>query len=262
MIRRLNEQSLYLNDPETWELSDRNNFPVLNSKQFVIGGNVKWKKIFIDIEYFQKKQLGLIELLEPEKFTSVGNKTRTYFLNGQGLVKGVDILLQKTIGKHTGWVSYTLSKNTNRYTGINLGENFVASSDIPNEVKIVYLYGYRNWHFSSSFTYGSGKPYTPLGLLTYVLLNNDTVQTYVIGPVNSKRTPDYQRLDFSILYNFKIKKSAFETGFSVYNVVNRFNVKFIDYYEIPSQTPGLIELKERKVAQLGFTPSFFIKLKI
>jgi ferric enterobactin receptor len=262
MIRRLNEQSLYLNDPEKWELSDKNNIPVLNSKQFVVGGNLKWRKFFLDIEYFQKNQLGLIELLEPEKFTSVGNEVRIYYLNGQGITKGVDILLQKTTGKHTGWISYTLSKNLNKYKGINNGDFFNASTDVPNEVKLVYLYGFKNWHFSSSFTYGSGRPYTPLSLITYILQNNETVQAYVIGEVNSKRTPDYQRLDFSILYNFKIKKAAFETGFSVYNVLDRFNVKFIDYYEIPSEDENLIELKERKVSQLGFTPSFFIKMKI
>jgi ferric enterobactin receptor len=263
MIRKVNEQSLYLNDPEKWELSDNSNIPVLNSKQFAFGGNIKWKKLFIDIEYFQKNQLGLIELLEPEKFTSVGNGTRLYYLNGRGITKGVDLLIQKTTGKHTGWISYTLSKSKNKYKGINSEAYFNASTNIPNEIKLVYLYEYKNWHFSSCFTYGDGRPYTPLSLLTYITPSDEIIQAYIIGDVNSKRTPNYQRLDFSIVYNFKIKKCVFESGFSVFNMLDRKNVKFIDYYEVPSEENNkLIELKERKVLQLGFTPSFFIKLKI
>ena len=130
------------------------------------------------------------------------------------------------------------------------------------------------WDLSSTWVYGSGKPYSDPGegspLITLDSLNIDYVAA---DNINTKRLPVYHRLDLAAAYNFNMGKGKAQFGLSIYNVYGRKNVKYkrfssLDIDEIANETsfrsasfddePRYVE---SDVLLLGFTPNVFFNLR-
>ncbi|MCK5455708.1 MAG: TonB-dependent receptor, partial [Melioribacteraceae bacterium] len=72
---------------------------------------------------------------------------------------------------------------------------------------------------------------------------------------NANRLPDYHRLDLSITYSFKVRKSySGDFGLSIYNLYDYTNVWYREY-DLDT-TPIVIT----DVTMLGITPTLFIKV--
>ena len=78
-----------------------------------------------------------------------GNQTLTVnqdFYTGSGNAKGIEVLIQKKLGRYTGWISYTLADAEDKFAVY--GNNyFPADQDIRHEFKTVNLYHYSRWNF-------------------------------------------------------------------------------------------------------------------
>ena len=164
-------------------------------------------------------------------------------------------MIQKKYGKYTGWVSYTLGEVINNFPGLNQGNDFYALHDQRHELKIVQSVELSGWTLSSTFIYGSGKPFSePSGQYAIELLDGRTLNYIGVGDKNASRLTPYHRLDISVHHKFKLGKSNVDLGFSIFNLYNRKNSWYFEYDF--TQNPAVItELK-----YLGIVPNLSLNI--
>jgi TonB dependent receptor/TonB-dependent Receptor Plug Domain len=157
---------------------------------------------------------------------------------GKGKAYGLELFLNKKLGKLTGWVGYTLSRTERTFDAINGGKPFPYRYDRTHDLSIVANYPLsKKWEASAVFVYGTGNALTlPVGRFTYNLSYNTTENQPIFtnidlyDKINDFRMPAYHRLDISFTYTRKPKttrryKSSW--NFGIYNVYNRTNPFFI-----------------------------------
>ena len=113
--------------------------------------------------------------------------------------------------------------------GINDGEWDYTPYDKTHDISFVSNYKISNKiTLNTNFIFQTGQPTNyPVGQYTYMDLN---IPNY--GPRNSKRLPNYHRLDVSVTLNSqKIKKYKSEWVFGFYNIYNRDNANSIFFRE-------------------------------
>jgi hypothetical protein len=147
----------------------------------------------------------------------------TEYRQGRSWSYGSEWMVNKTKGKLTGMVSYTLSKVMRDIPGVNLGKPFRANHDRRNVVNAQAVYEVnQKWTFGANFTYSTGRPITlPAGKYEYGPYNPD-----VITDRNGYLLPAFHRLDLSVTLNPRKNLSRKWQGqwvFAIYNVYNRQN---------------------------------------
>lgn len=149
-------------------------------------------------------------------------------LSGIGRSYGLEVLLEKTKGNLTGWISYTLSRSERKIDGINDGNWYLSNVDKTHDLSIVASYTFNDrLSLSSTFVYGTGQAVTwPNG---QYLIDGNVLPYY--SNRNEYRMPDYHRLDLNLSYKRASKKAQWD--FSIYNVYNRHNAYSIDFRENP-----------------------------
>ena len=178
-------------------------------------------------------------------------------LDGRGVAKGIDFLLQKKFGRFNGWIGYTIGEVRHHFDAYG-DYDFYAAHDVTHEFKVVGLYKWRNWDFSATWIYATGKPYTaPEGAYTVSLLDGTTRDFLNVSAKNAYRLPDYHRLDVAATYHFQFLGSApASLNFSIFNLYARKNVWYKQFEVIDNQ------LIEANVNYLGFTPNLTFSVKI
>ncbi len=244
---------------EFWILSDGETIPVSSAIHYIAGFSYETRNFLFDIEGYYKELSGLAEFAFRFTPQSEGENYLDYFYNGDGIAKGVEVLLQKKYGNFTGWLCYTLGQV--EYTFPDYGEDpFPASHDVTHEVKLVGTLKRGNWDLAATWIYAGGKPYTePLGVTQEFIyderLDREIVVNHIeYGSKNGSRLPDYHRLDLSATYNFNLWGGDASAGLSLFNVYDHTNVWRKEYSVADD------ELIETDVSYMGFTPSLFFKL--
>lgn len=155
---------------------------------------------------------------------------------GRGYAYGTELMLRKTSGKLTGWVSYTLSRSIRQFDEINGGDPFAARQDRIHDLSIVAIYSPTpRWSVSGSFVYYTGEAVTfPSG--SYAI-DGDIVPLYTER--NGYRMPDYHRLDLSATYYGKNPRTNW--NLSCYNAYGQKNPYTIDFQESETD-PGTTEI--------------------
>jgi hypothetical protein len=161
----------------------------------------------------------------------------TEFRQGKAWSYGIEFLLNKTRGKLTGSIGYTLSKAMRKIPGVNLDRSFVANYDRRHVVNIQAAYDFNErWTFGGTFTFSTGRPITlPTGKFEYQNYRPD-----VISERNGYRLPAFHRLDLSATYTPRKNANRKWKGqwvFSVYNAYNRRN-PFTIYTRITKDDNG------------------------
>lgn len=264
-IHRIRSQSLYINTPDIWQLSNNSNIPVLRSDQILAGVNYKKGNWTFDCEFYYKMQKGNTTFLGVyNSFISNDRNTSIYdnIAKGNGRSMGTDLLLQGDFGKHHGWIGYSLMKADSKYEiqdAVRVPEIF----EQRHELKIYYELELERWDFSILWVYGSGRPYTPfLGVYSIDLPDGSTASLPIYGDLNSLRLPAYIRTDVAVSYNFSFRKSRGKIQFSIFNLFDRANIKDIQYLAIKSDDNSSdFDIAERKINMLGFLPSINLQLK-
>ena len=161
-----------------------------------------------------------------EILTIADNDWEKRIEQGTGQSYGMEVLIQKKSGgRLTGWVGYTLSKSTLRFTELNFGQPFPSRFDRRHDVSIVSFFKLTDKiNVNVVWIYGTGNAITfPKG--KYLDMNGIEIIEY--GPRNGFRLPPTHRLDFGInrMYSTKwFKEMAID--FSLYNVYSRKNPYF------------------------------------
>ena len=256
---RLTREDVLQGDQDFWMLSDEDVVPVSSATHFIGGASYETASFLFDIEAYQKKLSGLSE------FASLRFGRRilqdfdfgTLFYSGSGTAKGVEFLAQKKFGRNTGWATYTLGQVELDFPQLSPNP-FSASHDSTHEFKVVDSFNWRNWIFSGTWVYATGKPFTePIGFEDVVLPNGRNLSVLEFGEKNGIRLPSYHRLDLSASREFFIgETSKASAGVSVFNAYNNQNVWRQEFDVIEN------ELIVTDVNYLGLTVSAFLNIDL
>ncbi|MFK7982656.1 MAG: carboxypeptidase-like regulatory domain-containing protein [Saprospiraceae bacterium] len=250
-----------------WVLSTdkRGESPVASSKQCMLGLNLKNDGFELDIEAYYKNLDGVTEFAPTANGFLTGDVNTSSnklfeFYNGTGVSKGIDVLLKKNAGNYTGWLSYTLSKTTHSFPKIDNGNPFPSLDDRRHQVKLVNQYRYKKFDFSAVYIFSSGRAYTDLTIINGQQDRKDLKVNERISYLK-----DYARLDISAGYKFNIGSTKARIGASIFNVLNRENVKYKQFIRsIPNEkgdnNQEINQITGIEALMLGFTPNVSFSL--
>ncbi len=253
---RILREDIQQGSRDFWLLANGDQVPVSSAYHLIAGGSYETNTLLFDAEAYYKPMDGLSEYTTRFQPAGFGPERRLnyteFFYHGKGTAKGIDFLLQKKVGKLTGWISYTLGQVKYEFP-IYGSAPFYANQDQTHETKLVASYKAGKFTFSGVFIYATGKPYTaPTGYYEIELLNGSTTDFFEVSGKNALRLPDYHRVDLSAYYDFRLGQNKASAGLSLFNIYNRKNVWYKEYQVIEG------ELLETNVSLLGFTPSLFL----
>jgi len=147
---------------------------------------------------------------------------------GEGRSYGFELLLRRTKGRLSGWISYTYSRALHTINGLNNNNEFPAFYDRPNDFAIYLSYHLsKRVNISASWIYYTGSAITtPVSFYNY---NGYTVPLY--GNKNNDRLPDYHRLDLALSWRLNKKERKFQHNltFAIYNIYNQHNPVSVNF---------------------------------
>ena len=212
---------------DTWIASTEDIKPQVGN-QYSLGVYKNFAKNMYEtsIELYYKDMKNLTEYREGySPINDAIQYTQKQYTQGDGYSYGAEFFINKTYGKLTGWVGYTLSWTRRKFPEINGGKEFPAKQDRRHDISIMLSYDILpQLSTSIVWVYATGNTMTiPVG---FYFVGWNMVTQY--SEKNAFRVSPYHRLDLSV--NWTIKKTErFEhsLNFSVYNVYNRRNPFFI-----------------------------------
>lgn len=252
-IRNVRRQDLFLNTSDEWRIAGEGDVPLLAVDQLSLGTTVRWQHFVFETEAFYKQSTGAIE--DALRFISIDPGTfNDDLLSGTGRAKGLEFLVAKPHGLHSGWVSYTWSNATHRFDALDNAE-IPAYFDRRHEAKAVYSFSPGKYRFSAVFVYASGLPFTAAnGVVDVALPTGETRPVVAFSDLNGARLPDYHRLDLSANYVFNWFSGKAMAGLSLYNVYGRTNVRNRYFFSAGSEADALL-IDFNELIFLGFVPS-------
>lgn len=206
-------------------------------------------------EFFQKKMRNVEEynaswytvedslfFLDPDQFVRYYQGVRSWENEvelGEGRATGIEFLLEKTTGRTTGWVSWTMSRSQRRFDALNNGQWFAARFDRPHNLKAVVVHRAgkhfsvsANWHLaagdavSSMLVYNTSSPFgQPSNRVRLLDLHQGNLQADRLG-FGDFRQPWQHRLDVSATWQWAWGRSKHQVSVGAYNVYNRANPHF------------------------------------
>ena len=207
------------------------------------------------VEVYYKNMQNQIEYQEGYTPNTLED-TENSFTFGRGWSYGSEFFINKTKGRLTGWIGYTLSWTWRQFSQLNGGEKFPSKYDRRNDISVVGIYELnKRWKLSSTFVFGTGNAATLPQ--RFYLVNGVLTQEY--SRINEYRLPSYHRLDFAAIYNPKKnvyrKKMKTEWIFSIYNLYSRKNPYFIYFDQTGSPYDGSLNVQGKQVSLFPIIPS-------
>ena len=244
---RIIREDVLQGDREFWSLSDAETVPVAEATHLIGGATYARGGLVVDVELFSK-DLSHLTLFAPRLASATAGVDFTdYFHHGTGTVRGGELLVQKRSGRHTGWVSYTLSTVEETFPALQ-ADPFPAAHDQRHEVKLVNLLRFGRWRVANTWIYASGRPYTePLRIEADTLPGGFMVDRVVTGPKHGHRLPPYHRMDASLNRAFLLGDAAIAiVRLSLFNLYDRRNIWYTDFNAVEGQfIPNDIRLMGR-----------------
>ena len=183
-------------------------------------------KIETSIEVYYKEMENQVQYKDGYVPNTLEDPELSYVF-GKGTAYGAEFFINKTQGKFTGWIGYTLSWTYQKFPLLNNGETFPAKYDRRHDLSVVGNYEFnKKWTVAAVFVFGSGNAITlPTA---YYFIDAQPVEFY--SKINAYRLPPYHRLDLSVTYTpqrAKPRKFQGSWTFSIYNVYDRHNPYFM-----------------------------------
>ena len=248
-----------------WVLADDDVIPILKSTHLIFGGSYSSKRWLVDLEYYRKNTNGILE----NRFVNLTPAGISFVLDqqinlaGDNLSEGLDIFVKYHTTRYSSWLSYSLARSENSFWYINQNTPYPSNQDQRHEINLTNQYKVNNWEFSSLLLLGSGRPFT------IPILNEDSIITYDEERLNDQRLPGYFRVDLSAKYSFSVGKTKCNAGVTLFNLFGtqniksrRFTQRFLFDEQEASITSDQSELVAIDTNLLGFTPNFFISIRL
>jgi TonB dependent receptor/CarboxypepD_reg-like domain/TonB-dependent Receptor Plug Domain len=223
--------------------------------------NFKENMYETSLEVYYKSMANQIEYREGYTNNSLKD-TEDDFTFGKGWSYGTELFVNKTKGKFTGWIGYTLSWTYRKFDNLNQGNIYPAKYDRRNDMSIVAMYELnKKWKFSAAFVYGTGNATTLPERFYFV----GGVISQEFSKINQYRLPSYHRLDLSATLTPKKnsrRKLQTEWVFSVYNAYSRQNPYFTYFDQTGSPFDGSFEIQAKQVSIFPIIPSVTWNFKL
>jgi hypothetical protein len=214
--------------------------------------NFKNNEYETSIEVYYKRMQNQIEYREG--YSPSLRDPEEEFVFGKGWSYGSELFVNKTRGRLTGWIGYTLSWTWRKFPDLNSGVKYPAKYDRRHDLSVVGTYELNSkWKLGGVFIYATGNA-TSLPERFYVV-NGVLTQEY--SAINKYRLPSYHRFDISATYTPQKKNKKFQSYwvFSVYNAYNRKNPYFIYFDQSGSPYNGTLEIQAKQVSLFPVLPS-------
>lgn len=238
------------------------------SKQLAVGAAKVHNGFEISLEGYYKEMENLIEYENGASYLSNDTNWENKVESGDGTSFGAELLIQKNIGRLTGWLGYTWSKTTRQFEQLNFGREFPYKYDRRHDVSATGSFKLtENCTISSTWVFGTGTAIT-LPLTQYLTSNQQrrtgpgginqiydlirmtySAQIENFDQRNNYRIRDYHRLDLSISWAKQKKKGVRTWTLGVYNAYNRLNTFFVffenELREVDNSLYAVPVLKQR-----------------
>ena len=190
-------------------------------------------KYELSLEGYYKIMDNLIEYKDGASFFSTDQDWQDKIESGRGWSYGGELLLEKKLGKTTGWIGYTLSWTNRQFENLNFGEVFPYRYDRRHDLGVAVTHEFNDRvSVGMVWVYGTGNAVT-LGLERYQPASISQFDWYSevehIEGRNNYRMPAYHRLDLSVNLKKDRKWGQRTWSFGVYNVYSRQNPFYLEF---------------------------------
>lgn len=149
---------------------------------------------------------------------------------GRGWSRGVEVFVERTLGKTTGSMAYTWSRSWRQFADINQGRAFPFRYDRRHDFKLNVQHRFsRKFNVDATWVFATGNPITLTGVkFLHKSPEASTQRTvFVYTDVNAYRLSNYHRLDLAANFRFQMRGLRHELQAGAYNVYNRQNPFFL-----------------------------------
>ena len=217
----------------------------------------------LSIEGYYKTMENMIEYKDGASYSITSKGWEDQVELGKGWSYGGEFLLEKKIGKTTGWIGYTLSWTQRQFENINFGKPFFARYDRRHDISITISHEFsKNIDAGITWVYGTGNAVT---LGKQKIKQNEDLNsewsyynnylTYFEGR-NNYRMPAYHRLDLGVNFHRKFKYGSRTISLSVYNTYNRKNPFYLywGYSDEVERNGNYVEDSKPALIQVSIFP--------
>lgn len=241
----------------------------MKADQYSIGGYYTGIKGWeFSVEAYYKNMNNVLEYKDGASFVGSSQKWEEKVEMGKGRSMGLEFMAQKTIGKTTGWISYTLAKSDRKFAedGINGGKRFPYRYDRRHHLCATLTHKFsEKIDISGSWEFYTGGTTTVAEEQTLIIRPDDNSlgkwtdpNSGYIDHRNNYRMPSSHRLNLGVNFYKKKKRGMGIWNISIYNVYNAMNPTFMYRTTKWTETPdneGEDKTIFKKVTILPFIPS-------
>lgn len=245
----------------------------MRSHQYSLGGYYTGIKGWeFSVEGYYKDMRNVLEYKDGVSFFGSSSGWENKVEMGKGRSAGIEFMAQKTLGKTTGWLSYTLSKSDRKFAkgSINNGEWFPYKYDRRHNINLTVNHKFSNRiDIGASWMFYTGGTSTIPEEKTVIIIPTDgsydgafttensgfpTIreESYVEHR-NNYRLPASHRLNIGVNFNKKTKHGIRTWNISLYNAYNAMNPTFV-YRTTNNNEPNKPVIKKYTI--LPLIPSF------
>lgn len=221
----------------------------------------------LSLEGFYKQSKGVIHYREGASFFDTYRIFEDNFyweklVNvGRSWAAGFEFLLQRKVGRLTGWAAYTLSFAQMQFDSINAGRPFWARYDRRHDVALFASFEIsKSWHISAAWVFTTGTPFTlRLGEMRGVLTTQPQALEHqdsfpIVSDYNALRMEPNHRLDIGVQWTRKARWVNHTLSFDLYNAYAHTN-PFFYFTETRND-----DIRLRKISFLRCIPSLSYSL--
>ena len=190
-------------------------------------------------------------------FDSTGweNKVET----GRGIARGLELFIEKTMGRTTGWLGYTLAKSDRIFPTINGGKRFPYRYDRRHSVNIVLNHRFsEKFDLSVNWNFASGGALTlPEEEVVMVTPSGGYVWADYVSTRNNYRLPPSHGLNLAFNFHRRHRRGEGIWNLSIYNVYNQMNPNLV----LRSSEAGFTDEWDESTGSFVFTTFRVPRLK-
>ena len=251
------EETITNSTENIWVLSDGEDVPLVRNHQLTAGFLINTDGWLLDVDGYVKEIDGVSatnipSIIDEEEFFTIGKEH----------VVGIDVLVRKRFNRYRSWLSYTYSEASSTFLDFDDDTRFSSFLDRPHQFSWTHAINLGQFEFSVGWSYATGLPFTEPTGLDEVEEDGEVFFELLIEDVNSRRLPDYHRLDTSLWYTFPGKRNASwngRIGLSLLNVYNRENVRSRNFFAGEDED-GVVQVFAEDRRLLGLTPNLSFRI--
>jgi len=236
-----------------------NNIKPVTSDQYSLGicygGMTGWE---FSLEGYWKSMHNILEYKDGVSFLANSTDWEKNVAMGDGRAYGAELFIQKTMGKTTGWLGYTLSWSDRifRDGSINNGERYPYRYDRRHSISLVLNHKFTDKiDMGATWTFATGGTTTvPEREAVFQDPNGDFIQIDYYPHRNNYRLPPSHRLNLGVNFHKDLKHGESIWSVGVYNAYNRMNPNFVFYSANYDYDDGNIYKRKEKLKSVTILP--------